>query len=938
MPSHPAPTFLGCADDMPMLGCSDHFRNDETRSFFLDSTISSSVPFVPGDGTIIEGNNHYKFRVDASGSYVTSSRAACKRRGWFGFSAGMYWNGRYGFEYPNGCFQTTYYTTSSICVCPATIADAISSGDPCGCWNCRFSCGSDPDCYDGNCYIPIGQCCKKCRPDVVTLSISSSSCPVEPTHSNVTTKYLTITATGTMTHYSASVVLETVDLTYTATVDAFSSIVTGTSNYDSSSVGEYAFLQSWLTADMAEAANITCPSLYDSGSFDPSCPGYSTALTDGPDTLNPLSVCFLQQIAVPIIQNRWNWSDSAEVGHPSAFCAPLGSTMFGHSTMTHTDTVIAVSKTLTGEALSLDAGFSYVIDYTVTLSDPWTSDDVISNCKSLLAPWKFDELVDEWINGPVDFTAVPYSTYHMVDSGVSPMVGMFITTASYTDPNSGSYDGSVMGNPLPMTYTVPGSGSQLVKWGSFYNTKHHNYDIDTCLGLVPLFIRSNPPTGSYCTANRATEKWPDFVTLADGCGDNVPIPTMLTPVGFGYYSMPFQGNKITIVKYAEVGEFNRPSINFDRPFASGSHRDEKTRNAATQDCSAGSSYDITSSISGSLFLTDCGAITASFVKPCGDPLWTGLQTQSVNDYWNWEGKRYDFTDVNYTFNFRDYAEVDRYNNNVSGSCAGRDTNGFSLATVIRPGTRALQIVNSTQEFISYNGCMCNIMVISPNAVETMSRYNAKQYDLPIADCDDTYTSLTMRKPWQYVVDPFWYAPLKPCGTGSIPPATGCTTLNWSEEDGQIYPIDQTFIGPIYSDFSMCNPDIEDPTDSGCNNYRMYYPCRLFTEARTMPASDPCNVHASKSLDSKARKLGCSNYISYINSGHYTSSAANDPLNVCAYCETPHAYVESDIFRTSLSSGDLPWVISTLQETCVNDNGRFADVYKANGAGGNELII
>jgi len=445
---------------------------------------------------------------------------------------------------------------------------------------------------------------------------------------------------------------------------------------------------------------------------------------------------------------------------------------------------------------------------------------------------------------------------------------------------------------------------------------------------VPFLVAGSPTTGAYINVNRATENVPDYITHAGDCGDSLPIPSMKTAAAFRQYSMPYQGGKLTVGKYAEIFLGTRPSANWDEPFASGSDHNEWARDPNTQNCGAGAKHDIDYYVSGAWFVPT-SSIVGAYNNPEGNQVWSASVTKSATDFWNDAQRKYDFVKATWFYNYRDYQEANRYNNNVSGTC--HDT--ASMVAVIRPGTFALSAVSASDSAVTYSTCRANIIVIQPSSNSaSFSRYSAKVFDLPKVDCDEQYSSLIQVAPVQWMTSPWYYAPLKPCGTSSADPT--CNNITWAEDDGQL-----RYLGfGVYTDGTLCQENAAYDTDTGCNTYYEYYPMRPWVEARvSVPTDISCSGNAAPSLDAKARKVGCSTYMTDRNTTWLTGSVFANPFLLCEVCDPPVPQVHTTTFRTPITQVKQPWVIQQAQEDCVNAGGRFAAIYSANG-GGNGLTI
>jgi len=245
--------------------------------------------------------------------------------------------------------------------------------------------------------------------------------------------------------------------------------------------------------------------------------------------------------------------------------------------------------------------------------------------------------------------------------------------------------------------------------------------------------------------------------------------------------------------------------------------------------------------------------------------------------WNDDATKQQYQIKEWTYNHRDWQEVDRLISQKAW-IDGLFTE-FGVVCPYNPTPPAEIRVNQSSwgmpqgvsdfscatETYLWNTCRPTAVYITPNG-DYVGHLKAFPTDF---DADGKYYSQWEASIEQWVTDPFWLAPPCPCQPNES--GYGCN-MGWEEDDG------------------TCQTDTIDT---------MYYPQRPYVEATCEPPSGaptlPTGVY-----------MGCL--------GLSALNATTQPQgNICSG-------------PTNL----MPWLIYYKQHTCVAANGRFATEYQANG--------
>lgn len=887
--SHRPPTYIGCANSPKYWQCRNHFRNDETASYNLQhATTSGSI--------IIDASNTYNFAISQSISasvtqshYITTSLAQCRKLGWFGVLGCKSWHGTWGYDH-----------------------------DDQNCSTYAFHCGMQTDSFGMTYY-----------------TCSNFVCSYIPAKNADTKKYMTISVNAFLKHgsiynYTGSSLTSsqadaysafTINETRVATVHKNTGLIALSINQTNSSgsqitasylatasflAGKWTDLHNW----MSEIINLECPWLYEPGKPQPECPEDSLYLD-----ADCAATCSFHTSS---IINNYNWIGSK--WEPSV-CSNVG-TIFGYGTMTWNSESINSRKYFGTSAASGSQGYD-LISVLVTLSNPYTSTALNSDVDALLKNWNFDN-IRQW-RTDTEFATLPTVQYNEVEGAVDPK-DHIMENVGWTDPNSSSYDGILMGKPFPMYVSSSSTGSLSASlYPTFWNPKHRNWSWN-----VSSFTFDG--SGSWCNCGEyATECTPDLLL------DLSPYPNAIlnSPTAFRAYNIPWFTGRMIARKYAEILTPTRPSINWNRPITGSPYYDEETHK--DQDCSAGTITDIRYEETQSHWHVTSSLFNITAANPNGNPYWSLLNTGSNNDYWYDEGRKYDYVKVHWTYDYRDYAEVDRVNAWINDPPNATCVNEFNLTTsaVIRPYSRQLKTIDASDQYLRYDPCRLNLLVIEPlSNSSSFTRHTASVFNLPSLTVDDIYSSRLVIRPVQWMTDPFWKEYMEPCGKQFDEP--GCIEFTWEEDVGKKYyrdglPLTTGKMGQVNW------TEITNPITEACIYHRVF-PMRAWVEAKINPPIHPCTTSLSMSIKEGMRKMGCSTYVNDWNT--YTSASGYlYPYTFCEYCDEPYQCVTPSSQTTICDPPErsYPWIIQVKQEDVVLSGSRFSDIYEKNG-GGEAILV
>ena len=226
-------------------------------------------------------------------------------------------------------------------------------------------------------------------------------------------------------------------------------------------------------------------------------------------------------------------------------------------TATFSNTAFSHSFVQTSEPVG--QGDYYETNWTVTgtLSDAYTSDDLVADAVGLLGQWDLtDDVVYPWRHDELCSIA-PLVGYNEVRGAINPETGL--QTCNWTDPNAGGWDGSVEGTPL-----AAGRGPHF-DWEhkTWRVCKDPNGNKAYYIYAYGEWAGGRSPTG----VDYALNDWTDRV-----------VPETATRWTWNYGDVPIAGNvpgyawmiyepaagALVAQKWAEI-KVLRPSYNFARP-------------------------------------------------------------------------------------------------------------------------------------------------------------------------------------------------------------------------------------------------------------------------------------------------------------------------------------------------------------------------------------
>ena len=185
--------------------------------------------------------------------------------------------------------------------------------------------------------------------------------------------------------------------------------------------------------------------------------------------------------------------------------------------------------------------------------------------------------------------------------------------------------------------------------------------------------------------------------------------------------------------------------------------------------------------------------------------WASSPT-SADPQWDTNAPQGDFCTVTWTYNYRDIGENERIHGIHDGlgtSCSPPDDpNPLNP----RPNTGAWSgITTATNRYVPLPCCPL-IAFVTPNGEQC---FNSMGFPVTSLSCDEDYGSLWQSIPRQWMADPLWQAPPRPC--------TLVAQDEWIEDDGTG----------------------RSDAQAGDGHHIMYYPMRPWEECRTnTPAGAP----------------------------------------------------------------------------------------------------
>jgi hypothetical protein len=438
---------------------------------------------------------------------------------------------------------------------------------------------------------------------------------------------------------------------------------------------------------------------------------------------------------------------TAALATPSCFAPFNGHVIdptYGEGTI-----VITVSPTSYHYTFTPDTFFAggWSISVTLTLSQPYSSDDVQADTEALLAEW---DLTND--------AAYPWRT----DTGVSkaPLVtrdewGPNDPFAYATSPcgTTGTATGNIIGAPTPAGF------------GPYWNCAQPNYGDDGSGNLVVLSWGGwspawCPQATQWTNDLYATGLYGGAYTGITGSNGNFPFVVQagpdIDPIGI------YEGGCFK-QKWAEIILFVKPSHNFARPCGPA---DRAAIDQTTIDC--------VHNPGGNLRWPNAPC-------NCDDPANPGPaapapcppNNPSALDAWNDTGIKGDFVLRDFSYDARGPGEYYRLQAIIAAWNTGSCGAAPSLPSLPRAGATLSNIV-CTQSCLTYTSCCPAIVCYTPNGEKPTG---GLALGLPRVTLDDTYGTFDYHDIVQWMAD-FLFQP---------PHSPDCAGNNWAADNGTCQP-------------------------------------------------------------------------------------------------------------------------------------------------------
>ena len=374
----------------------------------------------------------------------------------------------------------------------------------------------------------------------------------------------------------------------------------------------------------------------------------------------------------------------------------------------------ATSTSLSFDVTVLATGSYDRYTATIILSDPYTSDDWNADVDALLGQWNLaDDAVYPWRQDGLGNFA-PLVTY---DEVAGHDVNQFtLPGQTWSDLHTGRYrtapTGHVIGAPL-----APGYQPYFDATAKTFVPNGANQ---------PLVLQS---TGEFAPdwcphATQWMNKWQAQSASAGAWAYCRFVPSEQLP------GDPWAGRYVKCA-WAETMLYAKPSHNYLRPCGPA---DAAALNESLAYCDNQGVLQGPKRFGGLVVPNPCPA------APPGSDAWNGAKQQG------------DFIWKEWQYNFRD----------------------STLNPQLRPITLALSAFLANQGQAPPMGCCPAVVYIAP-AGKPYPFPNAQRYSLPRLTLDENFGSLWQARPEQWMVDPLWQTPHKPCNLGGTDP--------WNLDDG-----------------------------------------------------------------------------------------------------------------------------------------------------------
>jgi hypothetical protein len=160
--------------------------------------------------------------------------------------------------------------------------------------------------------------------------------------------------------------------------------------------------------------------------------------------------------------------------------------------------------------------------------------------------------------------------------------------------------------------------------------------------------------------------------------------------------------------------------------------------------------------------------------------------------WHDNRRKGDWCLITWGYNYRDVGERARLHQNFLDRDAidtyralfDLPSCGLSDPAPIRPNTGAWSSITASQNCSAYSACEPSVVAITPNGEHFA---NGQTFAMPTLPCDDRYGSNWQSAPKQWMDDPLWQVPHRPCGLESGWSNDGGFCHN-PDGDGDYYPM------------------------------------------------------------------------------------------------------------------------------------------------------
>lgn len=472
------------------------------------------------------------------------------------------------------------------------------------------------------------------------------------------------------------------------------------------------------------------------------------------------------------------------------------------NTATQSATEIDIALTLYAEGGDVTGSFAG----TITLSDPYTSDNVNTDCNGLLGLWDLsNDALYPWRNDAMCSRGPIVSYWEIGASAPSIYLG-----ADYLDPtNPYTWDSSTdiytysftntITDASPQDGRILGAPNHAPGYDRYWDSTHQIWDFNDAEESQILYWGDYAP--DYCPSATQWTDDEDAASLFPGASAsfNILVSLINTEV-----TPPYQHEALVKSKWAEVILLTTPSANYGRPWG---YRDSLLRDQTTVDCTGDPTYanqygnllfPTCPGIDGQVNITaatNASPIELTFDKP------TGLRTGDKIDMSGCTGNTAaNGSDQTITVIDEEHATIDGSTGNGAYTGSGiaishgapsyewndnQPKGDWCLLTWAFDNRTPTSIpVAVSQECSNFLPCCPAVVYITPQdgsqpVGETNGSNNSQSFPHPNLDCDSCYGSLWQCIPKQVMTDPLWQRPVKPCDKSG----TMNDGMAWTEDDG-----------------------------------------------------------------------------------------------------------------------------------------------------------